>query len=91
MAAIGIDHALRVNDFDIIRDAFQRAYSVVSIQESITPDGIYVDGAFGQHLGLLYNGKSEPLNLSLALICAQGNYGVEMYQSSQLPLQRALI
>lgn len=44
--------------YDLIEDAFQRVHDEVVVQEAVKADGIRPDGSFGQHIGILYTGKS---------------------------------
>ncbi|KAH8829518.1 polysaccharide lyase family 8 protein [Flagelloscypha sp. PMI_526] len=55
IASIGIDGGVLSGNVTQITDAYNRIHSAIAIVDS--GDGIHVDGSFGQHDGLLYNGN----------------------------------
>ncbi|RDB19287.1 Chondroitinase-AC [Hypsizygus marmoreus] len=57
IARIGMDQALLTGDVALLADAYARSHKALVIADHARADGIRADGAFGQHDGLLYNGK----------------------------------
>lgn len=57
IASIGIDLALLTVNQTLLEDAFDRIHAEVVIENATAADGIRLDGSFGQHEGLLYNGN----------------------------------
>ncbi|KAJ8522568.1 hypothetical protein ONZ45_g912 [Pleurotus djamor] len=57
VAKIGIDQALLTKDASLLTDAYQRVHKELVIQTEVGADGIFADGSFMQHDGILYNGN----------------------------------
>lgn len=61
IASIGIDIGLLHRNASILQDAYDRVHAEVVIQDTPKADGIRPDGSFGQHGGILYNGKPKSI------------------------------
>ena len=57
MARIGVDSGILSGNVTMISDAYRRMHQEQVIQSRIKADGIFPDGSFGQHAGVLYNGN----------------------------------
>ncbi|TFK90255.1 polysaccharide lyase family 8 protein [Polyporus arcularius HHB13444] len=57
VAKIGIDSGLLTSNATLIADGYQRIHNEVVVQNATKADGIRVDGSFGQHGGIIYNGN----------------------------------
>lgn len=57
VASIGVSQGLLTGDADIVSRAYARVHAEVVVQEATRADGIRPDGSFGQHEGILYDGK----------------------------------
>jgi hypothetical protein len=57
VASIGVNLALLTSNSTLITEAYDRINAEVIIQPGVMVDGIKLDGSFGQHGGLLYNGN----------------------------------
>ncbi|KAL0571727.1 hypothetical protein V5O48_010235 [Marasmius crinis-equi] len=57
IAKIGIDDGILNKNVTLITDAYRRVHNEVRIQPGVMVDGVKLDGSFGQHDGLLYNGN----------------------------------
>ena len=57
VASIGVDLGLLTMNTSLISDAYDRVHNEVTVQSAVMADGIRLDGSFGQHQGLIYNGN----------------------------------
>ena len=73
IAKIGIDEGLLNSNETLIADAYAQIHTELVIENEIMVDGIRADGSFGQHGGVLYNGK----------------YGKDLYVSGSTVFQKA--
>ncbi|KAH6917349.1 chondroitin AC lyase [Coprinopsis sp. MPI-PUGE-AT-0042] len=57
IARIGVDSGILSGNITMISDAYRRMHQEQVIQTRVKADGIFSDGSFGQHAGVLYNGN----------------------------------
>ena len=57
IATIGIDNGLLTANTSLLSDAFGRVHAEVVTQSKPRTDGIWPDGSFAQHGGIIYNGN----------------------------------
>ena len=57
IARIGVDSGILSGNVTMISDAYRRMHQEQVIQSRTKADGIFPDGSFGQHAGVLYNGN----------------------------------
>lgn len=60
MLGVGIDTGILTRNLSLITDAFTRVHNEVVVTSGVKADGIRPDGSFGQHTGIIYNGKQVP-------------------------------
>ncbi|TFK30475.1 chondroitin AC lyase [Coprinopsis marcescibilis] len=79
VARIGIDHGLLSSNASIVNEAYRRTHDELVVQNDTKADGIRLDGSFGQHAGILYNGNYGDSNavLDVELIASGTQFGAQ--------------
>ncbi|KAJ8522569.1 hypothetical protein ONZ45_g911 [Pleurotus djamor] len=57
VAKVAIDQGLLTSNTSLLVDAYRRVHNELVVQNATKADGIRLDGSFGQHAGILYNGN----------------------------------